>query len=152
MALWGSAEFDSPPPLMLLLSHSLSLITNTISGHSWGISLWILYQPGIRSESHTHTHTPLQTHPDRAHTQHVHFKHCRNTAWSEHTFISRRQLAIEYMTRLRRDLQSLSDAEAEWEDKDVCGVSSAFTKHTCAHRREFTSKRHCSTIQFTDFH
>lgn len=96
----------------LPLSFALSLTKNPISGQSGGISLWILHQPGIRSLKHTQTHACRNTsRQSQTCTEgHIYTNTPRYTNFSWHTFISSRQLAMEYITRLRRHLQSLSDA------------------------------------------
>lgn len=71
------------------------------------------------SESHTHSqkHSHRHTHTGTQSLQHTNLQ-LTNT----YTFISSRQLAMEYMTRLRRDLHSLRDTknrERRRQDKRV---------------------------------
>lgn len=98
----------------LFLSSSLSLTKNPISGQSGGISLRILQQPGITSPSRARTHTEHTHEGERRREDIQAYRGTRRrTKLSGRTFISSRQLAVEYMTRLRRELQSWRDAATQ---------------------------------------
>lgn len=94
------------------------------------LALLLFHQPQMQlavilEGFHCESSTSLASGMNHTRTQHckgVQTEH-RGTHSLHHTFISRRQLAIEYMTRLRRDLHRFRDAEADREEaRDVYRV------------------------------